>query len=86
MQKVVKMGSITKRVTIHLCLLFSDIIKDTIKPYNAEDSSKFKTIVAFECRGVEPTAFSPRVNDLFETHVYVNGHVIYEINHFEFCK
>lgn len=28
----------------------------------ASDSGNFKTIVAFECRGVEPVAFDPRVN------------------------
>ena len=28
----------------------------------ASDSGKFKTIVAFECRGVEPVAFDPRVS------------------------
>ncbi|KFW82067.1 UPF0587 protein C1orf123, partial [Manacus vitellinus] len=27
-----------------------DILSQTIKPYNAEDSEKFKTIVEFECR------------------------------------
>ena len=40
----------------------SDILRDTIKPYNAEDSNKFKTIVVFDCRGVEPIDFSPRVS------------------------
>lgn len=28
--------------------------------YTAEDSGKFKTIVCFDCRGVEPVEFSPR--------------------------
>lgn len=28
--------------------------------YSAEDSGKFKTIVSFDCRGVEPIEFSPR--------------------------
>ncbi|XP_051867826.1 CXXC motif containing zinc binding protein isoform X3 [Pristis pectinata] len=37
-----------------------DILKDTIKPYNAEDSEKFKTIVHFECRGLEPVDFQPQ--------------------------
>lgn len=31
-----------------------------IASYTAEDSSKFKTIVVFDCRGVEPVDFSPR--------------------------
>uniref|UniRef100_A0A8C3F6D5 CXXC motif containing zinc binding protein n=1 Tax=Chrysemys picta bellii TaxID=8478 RepID=A0A8C3F6D5_CHRPI len=37
-----------------------DILRDTIKPYNAEDSEKFKTIVEFECRGLEPVDFQPQ--------------------------
>ncbi|KAM6128914.1 CXXC motif containing zinc binding protein isoform 2-T2 [Phoenicopterus ruber ruber] len=42
-----------------------DILSQTIKPYNAEDSEKFKTIVEFECRGLEPVDFQPqRVNEV----------------------
>lgn len=37
-----------------------DIIKESIAEYNAEDSNQMKKIVAFDCRGVEPTDFSPR--------------------------
>ncbi|XP_065070012.1 UPF0587 protein v1g245604-like isoform X3 [Rhopilema esculentum] len=37
-----------------------DIVKDSYKPYNLEDSGKFKKIAQFECRGMEPTDFSPR--------------------------
>lgn len=29
-------------------------------PYTQEDSGKLKTIVQFDCRGLEPVAFSPR--------------------------
>lgn len=43
-----------------------DIIKDSIKEYTAEDSNKFKTMVAFDCRGVEPVDFSPRVGFVAE--------------------
>ena len=28
----------------------------------AEDSNIFKTVVAFDCRGIEPVDFSPRVS------------------------
>lgn len=28
--------------------------------YTADDNEKYKTIVCFDCRGVEPVAFSPR--------------------------
>uniref|UniRef100_A0A672T4N4 CXXC motif containing zinc binding protein n=1 Tax=Sinocyclocheilus grahami TaxID=75366 RepID=A0A672T4N4_SINGR len=38
-----------------------DILRDTITPYNAEDSERFKTIVQFECRGPEPVDFQPQV-------------------------
>lgn len=31
-----------------------------IASYTAEDACKFKTIVVFDCRGVEPVEFSPR--------------------------
>nr|CAG4645236.1 EOG090X0HQJ [Leptodora kindtii] len=37
-----------------------DIISDSIVPYNDEDQGKFKTIVKFDCRGAEPSDFSPR--------------------------
>ena len=36
-----------------------DIIQDSITPYDASES--FKTIVVFDCRGIEPVDFSPRV-------------------------
>ncbi|XP_033118514.1 CXXC motif containing zinc binding protein-like [Anneissia japonica] len=38
-----------------------DILKDTIKSYDIEDNNQMKTIVGFECRGMEPVDFSPRV-------------------------
>ncbi|KAK3546241.1 hypothetical protein QTP70_025168, partial [Hemibagrus guttatus] len=37
-----------------------DILKDTITPYNLEDSERFKTMVQFECRGLEPVDFQPQ--------------------------
>ncbi|XP_077981358.1 CXXC motif containing zinc binding protein-like [Glandiceps talaboti] len=37
-----------------------DIIKETIGSYNADDNLRFKTMVTFDCRGMEPTDFSPR--------------------------
>ncbi len=33
---------------------------DSLASYNFADSNKFKTIVVFDCRGVEPVEFSPR--------------------------
>nr|CAG4636641.1 EOG090X0HQJ [Eubosmina coregoni] len=43
-----------------------DIIPDSLKSYNDEDQGKFKTIVQFECRGMEPSDFSPRNGWLVE--------------------
>uniref|UniRef100_A0A8D0DVK7 CXXC motif containing zinc binding protein n=1 Tax=Salvator merianae TaxID=96440 RepID=A0A8D0DVK7_SALMN len=37
-----------------------DILSQTMKAYNAEDSETFKTIVEFECRGLEPVDFQPQ--------------------------
>ncbi|EAT48118.1 AAEL000847-PA [Aedes aegypti] len=37
-----------------------DIVEGSNASYTADDSGKLKTIVAFDCRGVEPVAFSPR--------------------------
>uniref|UniRef100_A0A0M3JBP1 UPF0587 protein (inferred by orthology to a C. elegans protein) n=1 Tax=Anisakis simplex TaxID=6269 RepID=A0A0M3JBP1_ANISI len=38
-----------------------DIVKDSYKPYSIDDSEQYHPIVKFDCRGVEPTAFDPRV-------------------------
>lgn len=35
--------------------------------YTADDAGKFKTIVAFDCRGVEPVEFSPRTGWLVKS-------------------
>jgi len=37
-----------------------DILKETLAEYNADNSGSFKSIVTFECRGMEPIDFSPR--------------------------
>ncbi len=46
----------------------ADIIKESITSYTDNDENSFKTIVAFDCRGVEPTDFSPRVTVRKQTH------------------
>ncbi|KAG8188046.1 hypothetical protein JTE90_009920 [Oedothorax gibbosus] len=38
-----------------------EILPESRKMYTAEDSETFKTIVVFDCRGVEPIDFSPRI-------------------------
>lgn len=42
--------------------VFADILKDSIKPYRDTDSGRFATAVVFDCRGLEPIDFSPRVS------------------------
>lgn len=36
------------------------ILSHVVGEYLSADSGKFKSIVAFECRGIEPVEFSPR--------------------------
>ncbi|CAH1248344.1 CXXC motif containing zinc binding protein-like [Branchiostoma lanceolatum] len=43
-----------------------DILQDSIQPYCAENTEEFRTAVVFECRGVEPVDFSPRVGFVAE--------------------
>jgi len=38
-----------------------DIVPDSLRPYTADDVPRFKTVVVFDCRGVEPTLFEPRI-------------------------
>lgn len=45
-----------------------DIVKDSYKSYDFEDVPNFKTIVTFDCRGVEPTTFDARVGWKAEGH------------------
>ncbi|KAM8931106.1 CXXC motif containing zinc binding protein [Pelodytes ibericus] len=39
---------------------YIDILRPSLQPYNAQDSETFKTIVEFECRGMEPIDFQPQ--------------------------
>ncbi|KAK3733949.1 hypothetical protein QZH41_010764 [Actinostola sp. cb2023] len=39
----------------------------------ADDSNQFKTMITFDCRGVEPTAFSPRVSYRLPTGFVAEG-------------
>lgn len=36
------------------------ILEDSIKSYGPDDNGEFKTIVAFDCRGMEPSSFWAR--------------------------
>lgn len=44
-----------------------DIIPGTNAVYTSDDTGKLKTIVQFDCRGLEPTAFSPRTGWLVKS-------------------
>lgn len=44
-----------------------DILKETIKPYS-NDAAQFQTIVAFDCRGLEPIEFEARGGWTVEHH------------------
>lgn len=55
-----------------------DILSSTIKAYNAEDNEKFKTIVEFECRGLEPVDFQPQAG--FAADGVESGTVFSDIN------
>lgn len=37
-----------------------DIVEDSVANYTEDDTGKFKSIVTFDCRGIEPTDFDPR--------------------------
>jgi Eukaryotic protein of unknown function (DUF866) len=38
--------------------LSTDVVKGSYKEYHEDDSGKFKTIVSFVCKGIEPSEFS----------------------------
>lgn len=46
---------------IHLYNCCADIVDDSVSEYTAEHSGQFHKIVSFDCRGVEPFDFDPRV-------------------------
>ncbi|XP_015788266.1 UPF0587 protein C1orf123 homolog isoform X1 [Tetranychus urticae] len=45
-----------------LCSITSSIsiLPETIGSYNADDSLKFKKLIVFDCRGIEPIDYQPR--------------------------
>ncbi|XP_056671935.1 CXXC motif containing zinc binding protein-like [Monodelphis domestica] len=54
-----------KTTMVQKCKLCSqnnsiDILSNSVKPYEAEDREKFKTIMDFECWGLEPVDFQPQ--------------------------
>ncbi|XP_036899133.1 CXXC motif containing zinc binding protein isoform X1 [Sturnira hondurensis] len=55
-----------------------EILSSTIRSYNAEDNEKFKTIVEFECRGLEPVDFQPQAG--FAAEGVESGTVFSDIN------
>lgn len=45
----------------HIFFLISAILPDTVGSYKLEKNEKWQSIVVFDCRGVEPVDFDPRV-------------------------
>lgn len=58
----------------------SDIIKDGISPYTNEKSGQFATVVVFDCRGVSPTDFSPRVIYFWKLLLVFSSHIILQLS------
>ena len=52
---------IALQVLYVVVVCITDIIKESLCAYVADDMPHFKTVVVFDCRGVEPTDFEPRV-------------------------
>uniref|UniRef100_A0A452VBI7 CXXC motif containing zinc binding protein n=1 Tax=Ursus maritimus TaxID=29073 RepID=A0A452VBI7_URSMA len=55
-----------------------EILRSTIQSYNAEDNEKFKTVVEFECPGLEPVDFQPQAG--FAAEGVESGTVFSDIN------
>ncbi|KAK7809899.1 hypothetical protein U0070_000285 [Myodes glareolus] len=73
-------GSASRVQKCKLCALENsiEILSSTIKSYNSEDNEKFKTIVEFECRGLEPIDFQPQAG--FAAKGVESGTVFSDIN------
>lgn len=52
-----------------MLLLYRNVIQYLISAaaYTADDAGNYKTIIVFDCRGVEPFAFSPRAGWLVQS-------------------
>ncbi len=44
------------------CIVGLDIVPDTVRSYNDAKNGEFQKIVVFDCRGLEPRDFDPRVS------------------------
>ncbi|KAH8405545.1 hypothetical protein KR215_002337 [Drosophila sulfurigaster] len=55
-----------------------DVVEKSSVPYTGDDAGKFKTIVVFDCRGVEPVEFSPRSG--WKVHSAENGQVFEDVD------
>lgn len=53
---------------------FTGILEDSIQPYTKDDHENFKTIVMFDCRGVELVDFDFRVRN-FELDMHYHRNV-----------
>jgi hypothetical protein len=60
---------------------FTGILEDSVQPYTKDDHENFKTIVIFDCRGVELVDFDFRVRNFefdMQYHTIVNIYFILE--------
>jgi hypothetical protein len=60
---------------------FTGILEDSIQPYTTADHENFKTIVIFDCRGVELVDFDFRVRNFeldIQYHTNVNIYFLLE--------
>ena len=52
-----------RKNTDKVTLITSAIVEDSYGTYKAEQNEKWQPMVTFDCRGVEPCDFDPRVSD-----------------------
>jgi len=67
-------------ITVKICF-FTGILEDSVQPYTKDDHENFKTIVVFDCRGVELVDFDFRVRNFeldMQYHTNVNIYFILE--------
>jgi hypothetical protein len=60
---------------------FTGILEDSVQPYTKDDHENFKTIVMFDCRGVELVDFDFRVRNFesdMQYHTNLNIYFILE--------
>ena len=67
----------------HIFHVGTDIIPESLTSYNDEDQGKFKTILKFDCRGMEPSDFSPRVGHFNPLSAYISRWYSFKFSFFQ---